>query len=475
MKKDKYLNILIGMYIILLPIFDIASYITQVMISKYSFINLLRPLILGVILLLLFLNHNKKARKGIILFNLVLLFYSVIHLLIYKNSIDLLTIYPLKEELRLLAFYGFSSNLFINVYYYYKDNKFKIKYPIVPFIISSLIYNLNLYLTYIFKLSSYTYFDSKTGFKGWFLSGNVLSVILLLMEGILLSIIASNKVKNNIKYIAGLSYVLIFNYSIVLLGTRTGRYGSLLIMFVFLVLEFIRLLKIRSNKNKLILKVLLFIITLSTIVYKYNYKFLDSYSKSRRNFLEEKADDKNLHVTPTVHDLNIKIKKGEVKEENLSKIRQKSLVETEEIASKKKLKSHDRRSAQTIYNYLVIKNSKSISKIIFGKGHLLSYGEMILERELLVIIMDYGLLGSILFLMPYLLLICYLGIRSLKYIKELNTSFYISLFSLSLSFLLSYFMGTVLFPMTSSFLIASLLFIALDNLKEVKEEPGCLI
>lgn len=550
--KDVFnLENLIFLYIIMLPILDMSSFIfkNKMKLDK-SPISIIRPLMLGVIFIISFFKLSKKSKIKLLLYNFLVLIYTYFHLKIFKSAMQGATIYPLKEELRFIAYYTFGTNILLFIYYFFKENikskketneeiikKEKIEKGIkervnkkrkgelnnkklnIAILISSFIYLFSLYLTMYLKKASFTYADSKTGYKGFYESGNVLSNILVLIQ--ILSILIflekdnlkgnSKKIKSffNLNFFAFGIFIFTTIYSVFFLGTRTGKYSSILLIIVlisskiFILLRDFLLSKItknlsdsaavknnnedsiynKNNNNKLnnkadyekkessinflkninlLKKILLAIIFIILILITYIFiktKKIKLQTNSRVKYLEENQksllseDKEKLSVTLDIHNLNKKIQKGEVDEKFLSSEEQKSLIETEKIAKSKGLIGYKRRNAQTIYHVRLVKNQNSIKKIVFGNGHLITYGEMILEREILAIILNFGLMGMVLFLIPIIYITIYFIYNFFKYFKFVDTKYIIAIYALLITYFLSYYSGAMYYPMSASALI----------------------
>lgn len=521
-KIEKFLNffkldILISLYIIMLPILDSSSYIFRNLLKmNFSPSTFLRPIYLIFIIVIMFfksLEKNKEKYKTylskFILYILLTFVYTAVHMYIFKKGVQKATIQPAIEELRYIVYYFFNIYIFLAGISYIKyskniNDKKEKNHISISIILSACLYLSILYISFFTKTASYTYMDSKTGYKGYFESGNVISNTLVLIQIILLIIFKNIKI-NEIKEIkkgekANVIYkklcikiftliLIVLNtiYMTLLLGTRTGKYGSIFCIFMYILFEIFCKIKnfvykkreAKKNKEKtkreiikkiLINSLLIFIILIMiAIFFNIITQKIKVSSDKRRQYLEnnqkELVDEegKILSVTQDIHNLNKKIKNGEISEEFLSKHEQKALIETEKVAKEKGLVGHSRREAQTIYNIKWMKNEKNIIKILFGKGHLITYGEMILERELLACILDFGIIGFSLFILPFLIILfynSYLILYDLVNRKgiNINTQKLMAIFGIFFAFCLSYFAGAIFYPMSSAFLICLLFY-----------------
>ena len=116
------------------------------------------------------------------------------------------------------------------------------------------------------------------------------------------------------------------------------------------------------------------------------------------------------------------------------------------VGNKLKLDNTNYRVQQLIYNVYLVKEQHNIIYMLFGNGHVNLYGEMILEMELPFILLNFGLLGFILYVCPLL----YWLIKGLKNKdkKYKDITYYMSTFGILLAFGLSLIAGYVLYSST---------------------------
>ena len=101
--------------------------------------------------------------------------------------------------------------------------------------------------------------EYRKGYTGWFLFGNYLTIILLIMLGIMLS-------KKYIKY--RWIYIFFLCVTLLLLGNKAGIAG-IVVYFVFFMYEYMK--KQKQTKKKMFILLIVFFLLFSMIPYMYDY------------------------------------------------------------------------------------------------------------------------------------------------------------------------------------------------------------
>ena len=160
----------------------------------------------------------------------------------------------------------------------------------------------------------------------------------------------------------------------------------------------------------------------------------------------------------------------------LSERDKKNIVEFVDTLNKNevlaKIKVNDLRKMQEIYAKIEWKNDKNLMIKLFGNTSLKKQGELILEKELLGYYYNFGIIGSILYILPYIILttyIIYLGFRR-KSIKYINSNYINYLYLIILTFGLSYNMGAVFHSTNASLLFAIVIVSALNNINIISSK-----
>lgn len=265
-KEKITLESLLCLLIILCPILDMASFVFRnVFSTNISPSTFIRPII--PIAVIIYIFFKDKIKLKMLLVAGVYGIYAIIHLVLF-NTVKTASSYSgIVHELQYLINYSFMIlNLFIYIYVFGKKDCEKLKQSVV---ISTAIYIVSIFIAILTKTSSSTYIEGM-GYKGWFESGNSISAILTLSMFILLNLIKDKKYRYWVIAIIALVGI----YLCMLIGTRVGLFGFILVLFIYAVAEiFIAILhKKQLNKNILIgsiCAIVLVVIVVGVVRFKY--------------------------------------------------------------------------------------------------------------------------------------------------------------------------------------------------------------
>ena len=216
---------LMYLYIILCPIFDMASYIYRNYIVKQESISvnpitLLRPIIPMIILMIIFFKVSLAEKIQILFLGLLNILYIYIHSLIFIEYKTYFGSRVLVDEIRIIINYVFAIiNVYLMFKLFFRRNTDKLKIAIA---IMTGLYITSILFSIVFKISPNTYTEG-IGQKGFFETGNSLSIILLLAVGLLLTTI---KLKGRYIYI-GITIITSI-YLLFIMGSRTGFYRNII-------------------------------------------------------------------------------------------------------------------------------------------------------------------------------------------------------------------------------------------------------
>lgn len=459
MKKLNSKNILY-LFIIILPILDMSSFIFRNFFNtSFSPSTFIRPIIPIILIIIIFFKYKFKLKT--ILVGSIYAIYSIIHLYIFNKLNYEISYGTITHELQYLINYSFSIlNLFIFLFIFYKDDTKNITKSIL---IANGIYILSIYIAILTHTSSTTYLEG-IGFKGWFESGNSLSTILILNLFIIFTLF--NKLKNKkIKAIAFVEIILSGIFLMFLLGTRTGLFGFILVVGLFLFSKIFILFrdnffnkekKLEKNKKiLLIICVLLIILAVGLVLYK-GSSFL-----ARRKYLNnlnyeiiDSATGNPSCVTGDILNFKEQIETTGIDKNYMPENMQTSICELYNFANKHNIAGTDRRTQQLVYNAYLVKNQSNIFYMIFGNGFLNNYGELTLEMEIPALLFNFGILGFVLYFIPFLVLFIYYIYIGLKNIKKIDAEYIFLCFGILLSFILSFLVGQVFFNSSAMIIIA---------------------
>ena len=246
--------------------------------------------------------------------------YGIIHLLIFQKLKTEMSYSNLIHEAQYIVNYSFFIlNLFIYTYIFKDKETDKLKKSVL---IALGIYIISVYLAIITGTSSSTYIEGM-GFKGWFESGNSLSSILTLGLFIILPMI--NNVK---KYIILPLLAAIGAFMCLLIGTRAGLFGFILVLGVYAAAEVIISIIQKKKLNKFIL-VCIIVGVIGAICF---VVILGSNTLARRKHLQDIEGDivdngEQSHISGSLLKIKNRIDEKDVTEEELSKPAMQSILD----------------------------------------------------------------------------------------------------------------------------------------------------
>ena len=428
---------LVFAYIVLCPILDIISFLFRNKFNiNFSPSTIIRPIIPIIAFIFLFFKEKNKLNK--ILVGIVYLIYSIIHLSLFQILHNGSSYGNIINEIQYIVNY---SIMIINLYVFSKviKKENKIKNAVL---ISLCIYVFSIFLSILTKTSSHTYLEG-IGFKGYFESGNSLCTVLLLA----VCIIISNIKKEGIILIIFTGIYLIF-----LSGMRTGIFGFCMIIVIYLSGYFF--INIRSNilsSKKQIFIMTIAIIFCIAILVLFAPKLLIRRQLLKENELKNIDEEslKKRFVTGDILKLYKQIKNNEISEDFMKKNEQNAIVNLCEYAEKINLSNVNLRKQQLIYNIFLIKEQKSVFLVLFGNGYKNQTGELVMEMEIPALICNFGIVGFLLYMGPFLGLFIKNSHYILKNIKIVNLNKIMYLSGSGLALGLSLLSGYVFFVFSS--------------------------
>lgn len=469
MEKKKIIKIdkLLCALIVLCPILDMLSFIFRnAFETKISPSTFLRPII--SIIVIMYIVIKDKNRWKIIGVGAVYGIYALIHIFIFNQIRTGSSYGSILHEAQYLMNYSFMIlNLFLFMYVFKSEN---IKPVQKSLFIALTIYVVSIYIAIFTGTSSYTYPVEQMGAKGWFESGNSLSAILVLSMFVILPLIKkAESIKQRIIYIAVIALVGIFLMTQI--GTRVGLFGFILTVGLYIFLEIIFSVFKNKKINKKVIFVGLGIIVAIAIV----ILVLGSNTFTRRKHMEQvsqnsydETQEDVAHLTGDVLNIREAIVENTLEEGYLSEAEKKSFLELYDIANNYNLKSNDQRMHQIIYNVLLVKNQHNFGLILFGNGYLNNFRELVLEMELMSFVLNFGICGFVLYIVPFLSILIYSFIQIIKNIKKIDVECAMLFLGSGFAYVLSLLSGYVFFN-SSSMIIVIILHVGLINkIKEIK-------
>lgn len=409
-------------------------------------------LVIPCILLLVIFIKDKKCRKYLMIGGGVYFLYAVFHLFIYQKFLTTSAYGSVFHEAQYILNYTYMIMVFYLCYHFSQDGKIpKIKQALTLFLAG---YVFLLYLALVTGTSSSTYIDG-VGYKGWNASGNAVGSLLLITQVILIPYFFKEKKWYHFGLLMATGI-----YLMVFLGTRVGLFGFPLILISYLICFFFRggKKKVLSRK-KVFLSLGIFTICLISTIFLVSHSSTLKRQKNlekEQNQVVDKSTKEVSHITGDAMNYVRKIENGKMDTKFMDKAQQKSLVEMKNTADKLKLDNSKRRVQQMLYHTYLIKNQKSILRILFGNGYLANYSEMTLEMELLSLLYNFGLFGFVLYLGFFVIIFVKAVVTLIWNFSRRNATYFYYLFGVAFVYLLSLMAGYTFFHVSCMVVIVLL-------------------
>lgn len=468
LKKINIENILCA-YIILCPILDIISFLFRNKFNtNYSPSTFIRPIISIIVIMYLFIKKDKKFKLYSILAALIYGVYAIIHLCIFEKVKTGSSYSNAIHEAQYLINYSFMIlNLFIYIYVFKNKDNSKLKLSVLW---SACIYIISIYISIITKTSSHTYIYEGIGYKGWFESGNSLGAILILLMFVYIAFIKDKKYRK----IAIPILILNIIFLTTLIGTRVGLLGVITVLSLYAIVQvFIGLLKNKKADKKIIICISSAVVAIGILVTIFGSATIErrKHLKNIENdIIDTRLEDKS-HITGDLLKIKNKIDDGTLEEGYMSESQKQSILDLYNTANQLNVTNNDQRAQQLIYNLALVKNQKNIVLIIFGNGYMANFRELVLEMEIPAFLFNFGILGFMLYFVPFLSIFIYGAYMAIKNIRKIDDEYLMILLGSGFTFALSFFSGYTFFnssSMMAIIVIYTLLINKINKLKEVK-------
>ncbi len=470
MKKiqKKSIENILCLLIIICPIFDMVSFGFRNMFhTNFSPSTFLRPMIPTVMMIYLFLTRDKKTKGKILAVAFIYLLYAILHLVVFQSALTGSSYSGVKHEAQYLMNYTYMIvNLFIYLCVFYKsDNIEKLSKSVL---ISSSIYMVSIIIAIGTKTSSSTYIEGM-GYKGWFESGNSLGSILILSLFIIIRYAKDKKYRK----IAIPLILLEGIFLTLLLGTRVGLLGFILVIVVYLFLEVIMTFVKKGKMNKkmlaggiaVIASIVLVVITIGSTTMQ-RRKHLQEIEKN----IVDSSREQESHVTGSILEIKEKIDQDLLEKGYMNEPQKQSIKELYQIANQWNIKNNDLRMQQLIYNVLLVKNQHNPIYILLGNGYMANFRELVLEMEIPAFLFNFGWIGLILYFAPFAIIFM-IGIHFMfQNRKKITIEFLMYLIGSGFTFALSFFAGYTFFHSSNMMIIIVLNTLLMREMNTIKEK-----
>lgn len=467
MKNKIKLEDIMCVFVILCPILDMLSFIYRnTFDTKLSPSTIIRPLIPALVILYIFIKKDKKFKKNLAITGMIYMIYALIHIYLFAKVKTGMSFGTETHELQYIMNYTFMIiNLIIFTTIFKKDNIEKLKKSVL---IAAGIYIISIYISILTKTSSYTYIEGM-GYKGWFESGNSISAILLLTMFIYLPYVKDKKYRIFVIPIL----VLVGIFLSMLIGTRAGLFGFIIIIALYMGIEVLfNILKNEKIDKKFFIIGFTGIAIIVLIIIGCGSTTLQrrKHLKDIESDIIDETSQENAHITGSTLKIKEQIEKNEIEEGYMSETQKQSILDLYNIANKLQVKNNDQRMQQLIYNIVLVKNQKSILMILFGNGYVANFCELVLEMELVSMLLNFGIVGFILYMGPFLAIFLSSLYYGIKYRKQIDSEYVFLWFGAAMAFALSLLSGYTFFSSSSMIMIISINTMLFIKMQKIKKE-----
>lgn len=421
--NNKNIVKLVLIFLLLQPLFDILSFLDIRNIIPFGISTYVKPLFvfgIGAIIYLIDKDARKKWTILYVLYGILLLGHLFI---LNRISTDFSIIL---HELRFMTNIAYMLMFYIIFDYMYIRNENKeefIKQLKSSLIITFMIYCITILLAIITGTSgrTYEYSDAlKEGFKGWLDSGQIfghaLSIILPFMMYGVLNYKSDNKIK---QYLIKLTIIMPI-IVLCLIGTKVTLFMCIIVIVSYIVLSMFFAVKDREKSH--IINIIFLGIILGGIILAYpnlptpkNMSLQQAVDNSYANVDKEEIDWEKQYSELNVGDINndciICDARSQYNSYNIY-----AVGKLKEGYMNGSVLPSDNRSKQLVYNYNKFKVA-SVEYKVFGLGYLNQPTNLVIERDILMSIFNFGILGFlIVFVIPIALWLkaTYMILRNLK-------------------------------------------------------------
>jgi len=462
--NNKNITKIIMIFILLQPILDILSFLDIRNLIPFGISTYVKPLLVfGVGVLIYFLDKDAR-KKWTILY--VLYGILIIGHLFLLNGIG--TERPVMlHELRFMINIAYMLVLYMIFDYMYLRNENKDEFIAKlkkTLVVTFMIYGVTILISILTGTSGRTYEYSdplKLGFKGWLDSGQIFGHALCVVLPFMMFYILNYKNNNKTIQLLVKLTILIPIIILCLIGTKVTLFMCIIVIASYILLSIFFSIKDRSKKH--IINILLCAIVLAVIFAAYtklptyyNMGLQKAVDDSYSSVTEDKKQDINWEelyselrvseIPAGVENYDERVRYNEYHKYAIQKLKEK-YIDGSVIPS-------DMRSKQLVYNFNKFK-AADIEYKVFGLGYLNQADDFSIERDVLMSIFSFGILGFLtMFIVPIILMVkaTYLILRKIKHLDFETLVLYEGIAAF---FFISFYAGyTFIYTNFSIFLVA---------------------
>lgn len=457
---------LLKLFIIFQPIIDIITFfMIDFFDANVTFGIIIRMFFMLISLLYIFWGNSSRFKKSIIIYLLFLFFVLGINLTVsyfYKPTFNLIA------EVQWITKISYFLIMFTALFLLINSSNFKvIKDGVLRSIyIAMTLLTTSIIIAIVTNTSTNTYEWVLYGYKGWFFSGNEIGAIISIAFP-LVTLYSINKTVSfhNYLYWIPTGFLAITGF---LLGTKVGFLSISITLISTLVILIVQNLTQKgiARYSTIFIGLILIVVTL-----------FSPFAPSIKNFsVDMPIPDKDNIVdnqTDSKEDIKAGDKGGKIdSEEKNEKVEEPKLPTI--LDSKIVNKVLSSRHFYFTRQYFQFTEANLLQKL-FGMGYSGNYIHTVktIEMDILDVFFTFGIIGSLLVFMPFLIslyFICRLIFQSIKFFFKLDII--LLLISLALGIGVSIIAGHVMFaPAVSLYFAIPIVFLltnSIDRLREIK-------
>lgn len=463
-------------FILLQPLFDILSFLNIRNMIPFGISTYIKPIFVFGLGALIYFIDKEERKKWTILY----VVYAILvlgHLFILNRiSTDFSIIL---HELRFMINIGYMLVLYIIFDYMYlrSENKEEfLKQLKSTLVITFMIYCITILIAIVTGTSgrTYEYSDaSKEGFKGWLDSGQIFGHSLSIILPFMVFYIMNYKNENKIKQYCTRLLIIVPIIILCLIGTKVTLFICIIVIVSYILLSIF--FAIKDNNKSHIANIIISSIIIGIIILAYpnlptpknmslQQAVDDSYSNTNKEGIDWEKKYSELNVET--------IKSGEVKYDARLKYNSYNIHAVNKLKEKYidgSVLPSDNRSKQLVYNHNKFQVANFEYKV-FGLGYLNQPDGLVIERDILMSLFNFGILGFlVVFLIPILLWLkaTFLILRNFK---RLDFEVLVLYEGFSIFFFISFLAGyTFVYPNFSIFLVALMYLLNFEVDKKLKK------
>ena len=188
------------------------------------------------------------------------------------------------------------------------------------------------------------------------------------------------------------------------------------------------------------------------------------------NNIIDESNNQTSHITGSLLEIKENIDNATLEEGYMNEEQKKSIIDLYDTANRLKIKNNDQRMQQLIYHVALIKNQHDLTYIMFGNGYVTSFRELVLEMEIPAFLFNFGIIGFILYFVPFLGIWIYGFYKGIKNIQKIDSTYLILFIGCSFVFVLSFFAGYTFFNSSNMIIIIVLNTLLVCRTKKFEKE-----